>query len=108
MLNPWPNADDDPSHIVTQDEREAIGQEAFELAMLDLGVQQIHACGMHLDQNFVIAQLRVGHFANQQATFAAITINIKCFHRNFFFLSRDRRLLLIIFEQSFKDEPKKI
>ena len=40
----------DPSHVVAQDEREAIGQKLLELARPDFGIQLVHASGVDLDQ----------------------------------------------------------
>ena len=54
----------DPSHVVAQDEREAIGQKLLELARPDFGIQLVHASGVDLDQYVVFPHHRVRHFAS--------------------------------------------
>jgi hypothetical protein len=67
-------------HIVPQDQRHAIRQDELEIPIPNLGVQQVHASGMHLHQHFVVAQLRVGHFCRAQCALLPITVENKCFH----------------------------
>ena len=73
----------DPGHVMTQNERQAIRQDEFELAASDLGIQQVHASGVDLDQNIIVPQLRVWHFADPYADLASIAIEDECFHDAF-------------------------
>ena len=75
--------DHHPGHVVAQDEGQAIGQDELELAVPDLGVQQVHAGGMDLDQDLVIAQFRGRHVCRAQRALLAIAIENECFHDAF-------------------------
>jgi hypothetical protein len=49
---------------VPQNERQAIGQNALELAVSDFGIEQVHAGGVDLDEDVILTQLRVRHLAS--------------------------------------------
>jgi len=70
----------DPGQVVAQNERQAIGQNEFELAVLDLQVERLDAGGVDLDQDVIVAQLRVGHFTSPHTIAAPITIDDECLH----------------------------
>ena len=70
----------DSRHIITQDERQAIRQNQFELAASYFGVQWVDTCGVDLDQHVVLPQLWLGHFANPPLTFLSMAIDDKCLH----------------------------
>jgi hypothetical protein len=74
------DSDDDPSHLIAQNEREAIRQKAFELSISDFGIQQVDTSGVDLDQDVILPQLRLWHVASPHAILASITIDEKCFH----------------------------
>src|SRR5213592_2627566 len=81
------DSDDDPSHLIAQNEREAIRQKAFELSVSDFGIQQVDTSGVDLDQDVILPQLRVWHFASPHAILACITIDDEGLHHSFFLLS---------------------
>src|SRR5437667_12243189 len=56
------DSDDDPSHLIAQNEREVIRQKEFELSVSDFGIQQVDTSGVDLDQDVILPQLRVWHF----------------------------------------------
>ena len=72
--------DDDPGQVVAQNERQAIRQNEFELAVPDLQIQGVDAGGVDLDQDVIVPQLRDGHFARPHTVVAAITIDDECLH----------------------------
>src|SRR5437870_1130949 len=69
------NSDDDPSHLIAQNEREAIRQKAFELSVSDFGIQQVDPSGVDLDQDVILPQLRLWHVASPQSILASITLD---------------------------------
>src|SRR5436190_313477 len=81
------DSDDDPSHLIAQNEREAIRQKAFELSVSDFGIQQVDTSGVDLDQDVILPQLRVWHVASPHAILASIAIYDECLHHMFFLLS---------------------
>ena len=56
------DADDDPSHIVAQNQRQAIGQDELELTVPDLGIQMVHTGGVNRDQDIMVPKLPVPAF----------------------------------------------
>src|SRR5438874_5691508 len=89
------DSDDDPSHLIAQNEWEAIRQKAFELSVSDFGIQQVDTSGVDLDQYVILPQLRLWHFASPHAILASITIYDECLHHMFFLLSFLEALPLI-------------
>ena len=65
---------------MTQNEREAIRQNALELAVSEFGIQKVDTSGVNLDQNIILAQLRVWHFASPHTVGASATIEDECLH----------------------------
>src|SRR3989449_1271392 len=59
--------DHDPGHVMAQNEREAVRQNALELAVSDFGIQKVDTSGVNLDQDVILAQLRVCHVAGTTA-----------------------------------------
>src|SRR5207244_8573288 len=90
------NSDDDPSHLIAQNEREAIRQKAFELSVSDFGIQQVDTSGVDLDQYVILPQLPLWHFASPHAILASITIYDECLHHMFFLLSVLKALPLMV------------
>jgi hypothetical protein len=72
--------DHDPSHVISEDERQAIRQDELELSIPDLRIQRVYTSGMYPNQDVVLAQLGVWHLAKPQALLAPITIDNKCLH----------------------------
>ena len=72
--------DDFPGNVVAQDERHAVRQEHLEVAMADLGVEQVHPCGMDLDQDLVVAQLGRRHVGPPERALLSIPVENECFH----------------------------
>ena len=68
-----PDPGHDPGHVMTQHKRKAVGQDQLELAGFDFGVQQVQACGVDLDQNIVVPNFRVWHFAKPHRVFSCCT-----------------------------------
>src|SRR2546423_3600995 len=81
------DSDDDPSHLIAQNEWEAIRQKAFELSVSDFGIQQVDTSGVDLDQDVILPQLRLWHVASPHAILASITIDDEGLHHMFFLLS---------------------
>ena len=65
---------------MAQNERQAIRQNALELAVSDFGIQKVDTSGVNLDQDVILAQLRVWHLAGPNAIGASITIEDECLH----------------------------
>ena len=74
------DADHNPGHVMAQNERQAIAQKTLELAVPDLGIQQVDTSGVNLDQDVILPQLRVRHFASPHAIGASVTIEDECLH----------------------------
>ena len=72
--------DHDPGHVMAQNERQAIRQNALELAVSDFGIQKVDASGLNLDQNVILPQFRVWHVASPYAIGASVTIEDECLH----------------------------
>src|SRR6266700_3563387 len=89
------DSDDDPSHLIAQNEREAIRRKEFELSVSDFGIQQVDTSGVDLDQDVILPQLRVWHVASPHAILASITIDDKCLHHLFLLLSGLKALPLM-------------
>ncbi|MDZ7864194.1 hypothetical protein [Acidovorax sp.] len=66
---------------MAQHQRQAVGQDGFELSIADLGVQQVHPRRMHLHQHLVIAQLRSGQVGQAQGALFAVALKKEGFHR---------------------------
>src|SRR5438045_2977051 len=81
------DSDDDPSHFIAQNEREAIRQHEFELSISDFGIQQVDTSGVDLHQDVILPQLRVWHVASPHAILASITIDDEGLHHMFLLLS---------------------
>ncbi len=67
-------------HVVAQDEGQAVGQDELELTVPDLGVQQVQASGMNLDQHLVVTQLRRRHVRQPQRALLSISFENECLH----------------------------
>jgi len=52
--------DHDPRHVIAENERQAIGQNDFELSVPDLGVELVEAGGMDLDQHIPSSCIDLG------------------------------------------------
>src|SRR6267378_1474880 len=50
-----PDPDDDPGHVVAENQRQAIGQNEFELAVPNLGIQLVYTGCVDLDQYIIVA-----------------------------------------------------
>ena len=72
--------DHDPSHVISKDERQAIGQNELELSIPDLRIQRVYTSRVYLNQDVVLAQLGPWHLAKPKALLAPITIDGKCVH----------------------------
>src|SRR5437870_13224910 len=73
--------DHDPGHVMAQNEREAVRQNALELAVSDFGIQKVDTSGVDLDQYVILPQLRVWHVAGPHTVGASVTIEDECLHR---------------------------
>jgi hypothetical protein len=73
--------DHDSGHVMAQNERQPIRQNEFELAVSDFGIQKVDAGGVNLDQNIILPQLRIRHFASPHTVGASVTIEDECLHR---------------------------
>src|SRR5438128_11807093 len=73
--------DHDPGDVMAQNERQAIRQNALELAVSDFGIQKVDTSGVNLDQDVILAQLRVWHVASPHTIGASVTIEDECLHR---------------------------
>lgn len=60
-----------------------MGQNKLELAVSNLGVQEVYTGGMYLDRDFVVAQFRARHVCQPQRALLSISIENKCFHDDF-------------------------
>jgi hypothetical protein len=65
---------------MAQNERQAIPQNALELAVSDFGIQKVDTSGVNLDQNIILPQLRVRHVASPHTVGASVTIEDECLH----------------------------
>ena len=65
---------------MAQNERQAIRQNALELAVSEFGIQKVDTSGVNLDQNIILAQLRVWHFTSPHTVGASVTIEDECLH----------------------------
>ena len=65
---------------MAQNQRQAIRQNALELAVSDFGIQKVDARGVNLDQDVILPQLRVWHVARPHAVGASVTIEDECLH----------------------------
>jgi hypothetical protein len=70
----------DPSHVMAQNEREAIRQNALELAVSDFGIQKVHTSGVNLDQYVILPHLRVWPVAKPDMVGASISVEDECLH----------------------------
>jgi hypothetical protein len=58
---------DHAGHVVTEHERHPVGQDLLELAVPDLGVQQVDARRPHLHQHVIGTDTGLGHLAHLHA-----------------------------------------
>ena len=65
---------------MAQNEGQAIPQNELELAVSDFGIQKVYTSGMNLDQDLILPQLRVWHFASPHTVGASVTIEDECPH----------------------------
>ena len=72
--------DHDPGQVMAQNERQAIPQNELELAVSDLGIQEVYACGVNLDQDVILAWRRVWHVASPHTVGASVVIEDECLH----------------------------
>jgi hypothetical protein len=75
-----PTRDYGPGPVVAQNQRQAIGQNEFELAVTDLGIQLVYTGCVDLDQYIVVPDFRLRHFAEPNGVLALITIDDECLH----------------------------
>src|SRR5207249_5828347 len=75
-----PGTDDDPGHVVAENQRQAIGQNVFELAVPNLGIQLVYTGCVDLDQYIIVPDFRFRHFAETYCALAFITIDDECLH----------------------------
>src|SRR5437667_5165047 len=73
--------DDDPGHVIAENERQAIRQNELELAVPDLGIEHVHAGGMDLYQDIIVAWLRLGHFPKPQGALFLVSIDDESLHQ---------------------------
>ena len=66
--------------VMAQNERQRIPEEDLELAVPDFRIKKIDTSGVNLDQDVILAQLRVWHLAGPHAIGASITIEDECLH----------------------------
>src|SRR2546430_2755044 len=50
--------DHDPGHVMAQNERQAIGENALELAVSDFRIQKVDTSGVNLDQDVIRSEER--------------------------------------------------
>jgi hypothetical protein len=65
---------------MAEDERQAIRQNALELAVPDFGIQKVDASRVNLDQDVILSQLRIWHVTSPYAIGASVTIEDDCLH----------------------------
>ena len=65
---------------MAQNKRQAIRQNELELAVSNFGIQEVDTSGVNLDQDVILAQLRVWHLAGPHAIGASVTIEDECLH----------------------------
>src|SRR5207249_261317 len=87
-----PDPDHDPSHIVSQNERQAIRQNELELSVSDLGIQDVYAGSVDTDQYIRVPQFRLRHFDKPDAIILSITFDDERLHDLLSLILR-RRLL---------------
>src|SRR5439155_22395891 len=75
-----PGTDDDPGHVVAENQRQAIGQNVFELAVPNLGIQLVYTGCVDLDQYIIVPDFRIRHFAETYGALAFIAIDDECLH----------------------------
>src|SRR2546428_9678302 len=66
---------------MAQNERQAIPQNALELAVSDFRIQKVDTSSVDLDQYVILPQLRIWHVASPHAIGASVTIEDECLHR---------------------------
>ncbi len=71
---------DQACHVVTEHEGHAVGQDQLELAVPDLGVEQVDARRPHLHQDVMLTDTGLGHLPHLQAVFAAVPADYERFH----------------------------
>jgi hypothetical protein len=72
--------DQDPGHVMAQNERRAIGENALELAVSDFRIQNVDTGGLDLDQDVILPQLGVWHVARTHTVGASVAIEDECLH----------------------------
>jgi hypothetical protein len=72
--------DYDPGHVMAQNEWQAIRQNELEIAVSDFGIQKVDTSGVNLDQDVILAHLRVWLFASAHTVGASVTIEDECPH----------------------------
>src|SRR5438874_191259 len=80
LPDPGPCLDDISSDVVPQDEWRAIPKKKLELSIPNLGVQQIHSCGVNPDQDIIVLQFRFRHVDQVQSAFFFVLINDERLH----------------------------
>ena len=71
---------DQACHVVTEHEGHAVGQDQLELAVPDLGVEEVDARRPHLHQDVMLTDTGLGHLSHLQAVFAAVPADCERFH----------------------------
>src|SRR5437870_13852912 len=86
--------DHDPGHVMAQNEREAVRQNALELAVSDFGIQKVDTSGVDLDQYVILPQLRVWRVAGPDMVDASVTLEDECLHCSLRVLGAVRKQVL--------------
>jgi len=76
------DADDDPGHVVAQDERRLVLDQLFELPVADHLVERVDARGADADQHLVAADLGVGDLGGPQGVLAVLVDDVGLHRRN--------------------------
>ncbi len=76
-LNRGTDADDHAGKVVSQDEREAVGQQPLELAGGELGVERVDACGANLDEHVARLDRRLGHVGRSHRPSAVLLDDVR-------------------------------
>jgi hypothetical protein len=84
---------------MAQHQRHAVRQDQFELAAFYFGIQQIHTCGVNLDQHVVLSKLGLWHLAQPHRILAAVPIDDECFHDGFLWAAQTAARLRMLFLQ---------
>jgi hypothetical protein len=77
-LDPGSDPDDDAGQVISEDQRQPVGQKELEVAVPDPRIERVDAGGVDPDQDVVLPHLRLRRLAQPRG--ALVAVNEICLH----------------------------